>query len=517
MLFFVDAGTPAPRINESHYLTRSKHFWDAAWCAGDLFLDSREAHPVFQVSMGWMTRLFTLPMTAWLGRFCGWTLLAVGWMRMSRRLLGTQVGWSLLTAGLAVAMWDRCSMAGEWVVGGIEAKIPAYGFVFLALAELVAGRWSRCFPLLGVATAFHPLVGGWSLIACGAAWWLSPNRPAFRWIAPACLLTLGIAAWGIVPALRLDAGADLETIRQAHRVYVYRRLPHHLLAFRFDWQHVARHLGLIAVWLSLCCWLQRRMSDQDQASWREPLGPLWRLQSFVLGCIGIAVLGLVIETITHRNSYFCSEWMRFYWYRMTDSMLPVGVTFAVAWIAQTLWRSDRLPEQSRGELFVAAIIALSAISLSMTFVLNRQDRRPLADQAGRSEGLTKGERAVDQADWIAVCRWCRENTLTTDTFLTPFYNQTFKWYAERTEFVTWKDIPQDSRSLIRWLRRRNDVLRLQLHREDLPSPTEEELLSWARYRGVKFVITRNRDSMPDWRLPLRFRNLNYRVYEIPED
>ena len=69
-------------------------------------------------------------------------------------------------------------MAGEWVVGGVEAKGFAYVFVFLAVADLVYGRWKQCLLLLGAASAFHVLVGGWAVLAVGGVWAISlSERP----------------------------------------------------------------------------------------------------------------------------------------------------------------------------------------------------------------------------------------------------------------------------------------------------------------------------------------------------
>ena len=43
------AAEPTPDINESHYLTKAKHFWDTGWCDRDLFVGSKDAHWFFFV------------------------------------------------------------------------------------------------------------------------------------------------------------------------------------------------------------------------------------------------------------------------------------------------------------------------------------------------------------------------------------------------------------------------------------------------------------------------------------
>ena len=72
LVFFAIAGDPPPGVNEPHYLCRLKHFWDPAWCAGDLFLESADAHFVFVWAFGWVTKWLTLTQTAWLSRLVAW-------------------------------------------------------------------------------------------------------------------------------------------------------------------------------------------------------------------------------------------------------------------------------------------------------------------------------------------------------------------------------------------------------------------------------------------------------------
>ena len=42
LIFFIATGDPVPSVNETHYIARLKHFWNPAWCSGDLFLESTD-------------------------------------------------------------------------------------------------------------------------------------------------------------------------------------------------------------------------------------------------------------------------------------------------------------------------------------------------------------------------------------------------------------------------------------------------------------------------------------------
>src|SRR5438552_6347642 len=110
-LFFLFAGSLPPDVGESHYLVKARHYWEPAWCAGDLFLESKDAHAAFYWTLGWVTRLCSLPATAWIGRVVSWLLLAWSWRRLSWAVLPRPLV-SLLSAGLMLFFLRNFHLAG---------------------------------------------------------------------------------------------------------------------------------------------------------------------------------------------------------------------------------------------------------------------------------------------------------------------------------------------------------------------------------------------------------------------
>ena len=51
------------------------------------------------------------------------------------------------------------------------------------------------------------------------------------------------------------------------------------------------------------------------------------------------------------------------------------------------------------------------------------------------------------------CDWIKNNTPADARFITPDQQQTFKWYAHRSEVVNWKDVPQDAEAMVDWSQR----------------------------------------------------------------
>ena len=83
MVFFLYAGWVPPAVNEAHYLTKAKHYWNPDFCAGDHFLESADAHLVFYWTFGWVTLFCSLPAAAWIGRLVTWGAMAWAWRRLS--------------------------------------------------------------------------------------------------------------------------------------------------------------------------------------------------------------------------------------------------------------------------------------------------------------------------------------------------------------------------------------------------------------------------------------------------
>ena len=47
LIFFIQGAWPVPEVNEAHYLSKAKHYWNPQWCDQDFFCNSADAHQVF--------------------------------------------------------------------------------------------------------------------------------------------------------------------------------------------------------------------------------------------------------------------------------------------------------------------------------------------------------------------------------------------------------------------------------------------------------------------------------------
>lgn len=437
---FAAAGCwPVPDSNEAVYLTKARHAADPTWAAGDFFLESPDAHGVFYLLMGPLAAGLTLDEAAWVGRVLGWLAVAVGFRHAVLPLLPGRTAaagvWQRLVAAAVFSLALRhTTAAGEWVLGGCEAKVFAWALVLGGLGEWLRDRFAAAWCLLGAATAVHPIVGGWALVATSLARLVTPPllKPVSNLGLAAALVITGclLAATGVLPALSLNAAADAATKTEAARIYVAERLPHHLLARLFAPGLVARHLLAIIAW-----WLLSRA---------EPATPArGRLITFTLAALGISLTGLLISLAEPWAPAAAHRLLRYYWFRLGDVAVPLAHAATVAAVLGSDEAIRRiLPLSPRVVRSIVAILLVADFAAqSAHWPLPDRNLPPRSDQ-----------RVVSPA-WIDICAWVKEHAEPGDCVLTPQGAGNFTWRTGLPEVVSWKNSPQDAASLVAWRQR----------------------------------------------------------------
>ncbi len=533
---------PVPGAGEPHYFSKSRHFHDSAWCAKDFFLQSANAHLVYFATIGRLAHWFPFPIAAWLGRFLGVALVAAGWVALFHRV-GRDDRAPFAVAAIVLGCSALGNVSGEWLFDGIEAKVFAYGFLFLGWALLIDGRWIAAAAAMGSAMAFHPIVGGWGLVAGIAAtaargvgeWarggeWTerrrdgeaerlvgsvaaesevpttipptsnptaeespprllapSPLRLHAARIALAALVGMLFAAPGVIPALRVvgsSFGADY--------LQVYYRLRHHLDPTTFSPVAAASYGGLIVVWL-----VARRFAPRDGAEqwW------FW----CVTASLAIFAAGLALGWApppTERTEWAALRLrlMKFYPFRLADTLVPMAAAVSVFRLASTGERRWRFPGSH------VPSIRLFALATATTYLL----ALARAHQTRWQESILPERRA----SWHAACDWARESTPGDALFLTPSVTWAFKWYAQRAEYVTFKDCPQDAAGILEWNRRLN-LLFDWSQRESAPGVgySREALGRLHAETGITHVLARKGDLGPFEPAPI-YENEHYAVFRI---
>ncbi len=514
MVFFVQGAWPVPDVNEPHYLSKAIHFWNPDWITQDFFLDSADTQTVFYFTFGWLTLVLPPLVVAWVGRLLSWALLAYAWRRLSMAVLPAR-WWSILTAALFLCLLFQCHMAGEWVVGGIEAKGFAYVFVFLGLENLVRNRWNLMWLCFGGAALFHVLVGGWAVVAGGIAWIIAgSSRPKLRTMWPGLLAGGLLSLPALIPSIHLTWGVDAEIVSQANQIYVFQRLGHHLNPAAFPLLFIIRFSLLALLWLFI--WrITHITSDKPLAAshYPEPDGS-HRLQSFVAGAVIIAVIGALIGVLGKNDPAWAAGLLRFYWFRLADVAVPLGVALGGCSLIHLL-KGDRslFTHNVARPLFEVAIIVV-CLHFGALAVYRSVPSIP------RAYRLPYYQYWRDACQWVADPR----NIPPGSRFLTPKRSQTFKWYTSQgdkghSEVVIWKDVPQDADSIVEWWRRMNDIhanpdgLPIWPWHPTLATQGEKRLKKLGEKYDVDYIITA---SHPRLDLTVVYKNPAYIIYQLDQ-
>ena len=465
-LFAILTASITPGVNESHYLTKAKHFWNPDWCGNDIFLVSSDAHLFFFLTCGWPTLFLSLDTVAWIGRVLCWLFAAIAWVQLNRTIAVRQM-YSIVSATMFVLLVERFNMAGEWVIGGFEAKSVAYIFVLWAINFFLRRRLDWCVALIGAAIAFHAVVGIWASVCftgtiffeCFArgsidCWRNSLERSK---IGFGIAVFFVLAATGCVPPMLANWNTAPEIIADANSIQVQERLNHHLLFGSFKVLYVARFL-LQVILFSLLFKFTQQIEKIFMTN-------LFCISSLLISLAGIFLSGLAEERGPFYD--FANSLLRYYWFRFSDFTVPLSLSLAASFFAGHLMTSVSIQKR---RMATFSLTCLGAAALLIIFE-SVGDWRSGADRLTLPTYPDNEKRTAQTFEnWKKVCFWAKENTQPDSVFLTPFQFQTFKWYSNRAEFACWKDIPQDAENITAW---RTRIQYLQL--------ADSQLASWLSF------------------------------------
>jgi hypothetical protein len=467
--------SPIPGVNEPHYLTKARAFAEPDWCARDFFLSSGNAHYCFFWIIGLLTRFFSFLQIAVLGRIVSSGLLAFGWSELGRSL-HLRSSQQILSASVFASVSLLGNFSGEWLLGGFESKVPAWG---LGLAAI--GCWIRSTNsasvrptamagiLCGLASSLHPVVGGWlaiclcTVMSCSSVRSLFVSGSAFRiQIRHLCVfasLTLILALPGLVPAVRFVLDQSLLKSQQdlANYVQVFWRLRHHLDPAELS-QAQWGFAGVVSLWTmfnlrmihrALKVTINRQSPDSKSppATVADISCRVHRLVFVLAVAAVIALIGIAIgwHTIPAKQM---PDWqwraalLKFYPFRCFDGLLPITLAFLQSVLLQLWTDSDAFLKSTVARMAHQKSIRVSLLiaAFAVPCLLGWRYREVSPAGYTRAQFL----------EWRQACDWLRENTPRDALILTPRESFAFKWFAERAEYVCYKDCPQDAVGILEW-------------------------------------------------------------------
>lgn len=425
--------------NEVDVLPLAKQFVDHNWIPNDWYLNSETNYrALFQVIFGWLiVHLGFLP-TSIIGRLFCYALVAWGIV-----LLGQKLGLSLsylLLATIAVTYQGdlQRAIAGEWFVGGLEAKAVAYGLILLAIALMLERKYVLMTLLLGLATSFHVLVGGWAFLTTLGWFCLRPKER---------LLSLGQKGW-LLPIIFLiaSAGAIPGSLQQLLSsppsgnispsfIYVFLRLAHHLNPFAWHPILWLRLIIYVAI-LTLC--LVALKKNADLKGWKAEDQARFELAEFTLISLIPFIAGVAISFVDHQGT-----WLQYYPFRFGDMMLPLTTSLLFACYLETRFSTQKL----KFRLWLVG--CLSCILFVQIAFFTQQ---AIAVPAFPSE-----QQDVD-SQWKLMSDWIRDHTAQDAIIIShPWKLANFTWMTQRATIAKLKLFPQTKGAIVEYYERLNDL------------------------------------------------------------
>ena len=462
--------SPVPGVNEPHYLAKARAFVEPTWCSRDFFLTSANAHYCFFWLVGQVTRWLSFDQIAIGGRILSALLLAIGWSMLSRAVR-LRREYSILSAALFAVLSLLGSFSGEWLLGGFESKVPAWGLSLIAVSLWIQDQASVRRMLLagvicGVGCSLHPVVGGWvaacvclasvSFLITDWMWKRSRlqgdvRRSSVISIAAFSTTTILFALPGLIPALMLvlDKSLPQEQRELASFCQVFWRLKHHLDPTEIPGSQWL-YLLFVSSGLLAGLWGLRRITLG--ISRHDGLQAM--LVFFGMSAL-IALAGVMIGWHTVRAQEMAGwEWraslLKFYPFRCFDALLPITTALVCGRLLQaSAWPSEVRDVGASRSLGYRVLRnpAVRRIAFGVLILL------PLWQSWRIREASPAGYTVEQFIDWREACDWLRENTPTDSLVLTPRESSAFKWFAERAEFVCYKDCPQDAAGILTWNQR----------------------------------------------------------------
>jgi len=272
-----------------------------------------------------------------------------------------------------------------------------------------------------------------------------------------------ISLFGLLPAMRLNQGTSLTEQDRGAIIYVFQRLPHHLVPSRFAVDRWLAFALLIVATVLIVRLVRRSYAKTSVATISENsdvnsevnfllhsmrIDQYAVLIRFAAVFLLIAAIGVLIDlSFSSWATNWSASLLRYYWFRWNDVIWPTVLVVSLLLVI----------ENSGPFITWARFLALATLIISGTWVVggeyikNYSDSISPADQAALMlRGQSRVARVQIHRDWLDMCAFIRSNTPEDALFLTPRFQQTFKWNAARAEVVCWKDSPQDALGLIEW-------------------------------------------------------------------
>jgi hypothetical protein len=471
-----------PIKNETDILPSIRQFWDASWLPNDWYLN-------LDIGYRALFNFLTGPVVSGLGFEQGavvtrLTIFAVISCSLAYLVRSFRMNVLLGIIVLFFFLRDQSLAAGEWIVGGVETKSMAYAFVFLSLGAFFNKKYFVGFGAAGAALSFHILIGFYALFCLCLALLLNwrdylPDRWA---MAKSSLIFPITGALGLIATVKELLAERTAHATRAWDIYVTFRVPHHLLPAH--WPGAAWKVQLAAAGgLFLVAYATSRSRAIRFTS------------GYALASLALFIAGLTFSGLGEIT------WLRLYWFRHPDVMIPFLSAFLIGLILNDLVLgkspSGLIPRKiltgSMPKLLSFALLLFSLVIVGKS-LWQLEEELFIRD---RHEHTSPQEMEI-----LPMLNWISQNTSTEATFLVDPLMNDFYLNAQRAVFVLYKHSPQSAKDISEWYHR------LTLCNKKLPPSKAKEISrnfhqlpgslirEISRAYGITYYLCKTRDDLP---------------------
>lgn len=471
--------------NEMDVTPYGRAFYNIDWLKNDWYLNLRIPYrSLFSYPIGFFSDNFGFLNTIYIGRVISYILIAVSVTKLVNTISDNKYSIYYLLALTIFFYYFRLGLgAGEWMVGGLDTKVFAYGFALLSISSFINNNIKRWLLFSGITLSFHILIGFYNLLSfLPLIITLSRNNRIYihnviKYI-PFFILTGSIGIYGIIDVL---IGETKSISNIGWDIYVNIRVPNHTIPNLFSKK----------IWVFI--FLFSATNIYILLKTKKERFKL--LSAYALTTASISLVGLGVFLL-----YGSSSILKYYFFRFSDVMLPLLTIVSITYFIYE--KIKTLPVKVKTISYYSTIIAIYVFLL-------------FSAKNTYTEIRTKSSTELYDLEMID---WVNNNTSTDDVFIVKPDSDMFYINYERPILVSWKHSPQNNDDLIEWYNRLKllnggeDFTTIGEVKKGYANITEDQVLSIKKaYSNLKYILISRPKIL---KFPISHQTTENTLYEI---
>ena len=368
---------------------------------------------IFNFIVGFFAVNFSIIKVIFIGRILSYILLIISYVRLAK-----SIGLNILmtvSSYIIFLFYFRHGIgdAGEWFVGGLETKVFAYCFVLLSLSSFIRNdiKWGMIYS--GLSLSFHLLVGGYHLFCLIPFFVITQSIDKNFFIKLLKLIPYFLISGflGLIEVFSSSFLSDQSGIEKVGwDIYVNVRVPHHTVP-EFS----------IKTWLILNIFTVINIIFLKSKNQTKRY-----LSSYSLFSVVILLIGLLI----YYN--FDSHYLRYYFFRSSDVMLPLITILLFASINRKI------------QYIFLLIIGINILP-SVIHRISSISSQIINPKSYNIKEIKNNTSRPGKFNDIKMSYWIKKNLKKESDFIIPPDDLYFWLNTEKSIFVSWCVLPNQEK------------------------------------------------------------------------